>query len=387
MTLVPLKDKKFDCSGCRACEEVCPKHCIKMIEDEHGFVYPLVDKETCIDCHLCKKKCPFMLPYGKNNIMKAYVGILGEDEVKRSASGGAFWAMCQLLIPKGYKVVGAKWDEKFQVIHDVAKTEEQAALFRKSKYVMSNTNGVYKKVKDIIRNGGKVMFTGTPCEVAACKKLVGDNPNLLLVDLVCHGAPGQKLFDQEVAYLQDKHKGYLEHFAFRNKRPINGKVNSRSAFYKINGEKRYVQINDDPFLKGYYSRLFYRPSCMKCVFASSQRVGDITIADAWHINQIYSDLDELSGVSLMLANTGKGAELIDTLKTVLNLREVDVAWAIASNKQLQKPTESHKNRDYFFWLMQRHGFADAVEMATSSTLVGKIRGRLFNMFYRKGNGI
>ena len=46
------------CTGCRACEKVCPKHCISMKPDQEGFLYPDIDNDKCIDCGACKKTCP-----------------------------------------------------------------------------------------------------------------------------------------------------------------------------------------------------------------------------------------------------------------------------------------------------------------------------------------
>lgn len=50
---------KADCSGCNACAEACPKHCIEMISDKKGFLYPKLDTAVCIDCGVCEKVCPF----------------------------------------------------------------------------------------------------------------------------------------------------------------------------------------------------------------------------------------------------------------------------------------------------------------------------------------
>ena len=58
-----LLDNKEHCCGCRACEQVCPKGAITMVEDECGFLYPQIDQKSCIDCGLCLKKCAFQSGY------------------------------------------------------------------------------------------------------------------------------------------------------------------------------------------------------------------------------------------------------------------------------------------------------------------------------------
>lgn len=374
----PLYITKAKCAGCRACAEICPKSCISMIEDKEGFLYPQINEMECIDCQLCKKTCP-LISSQLHSIIKSNVGVHTRENVFKSASGGAFWALCEMLIPMGYAVAGVKFTRDFQVVHDIAFTLEEAESFRKSKYVMSNTNGIYKKVKKLVKAGHKVMFAGTPCEVAACRKIVGDAPNFLLVDLVCHGAPNQRIFDKEILYLQAKYKGKVSFFEFRNKRSFgSGKVNSRSIRYVIEGKEYVSNLEKDPFLKGYYSRLFYRPSCMECQFANPQRVGDITLADAWNVKKKYPDLDDLSGVSLLLFNTVKGLALLPGLISKLHLREVPVNWAVSSNEQLQHPTISHENRDLFFELYKTTEFACAVKKATHKSLFV----RIYNKFCR-----
>ena len=357
-----------ECSGCQACVEVCPKHCITMFKDKEHFVYPFVDENLCIDCHRCEKVCPFK-DCSLNIVQSAAVGVHSrEEEIFKSSSGGAFWALCQILIPQGYVVAGVKWTDDFRVVHDIAYTLEDAQAFRKSKYIMSDTNGVYFKIKSLLKEGRKIMFSGSPCQVAACKKIIGENENLLLVDLVCHGAPNQDIFNKEVEYLEKKHKGKLNYFEFRQKKNIAGKVNSRSARYIIGDKEYIVGINDDPFLKGYYTRLFYRPSCGTCHFARPERIGDITIADAWGVNELFENFNDLSGTSTILFNTDKGNMVKDHLHAYMSLRSVPVQWVIDSNQQLRSPTIMHSNRHVFFSHIEQESIFQAVKLAQPTSI-------------------
>lgn len=368
----PIYTLPSECSGCRACVEVCPKQCITMVKDAERFVYPKIDESACIDCHRCEKVCP-LKDCSLNTILESVVGVHTPEEVFKSASGGAFWALCQVLIPLGYVVAGVKWADGFNVVHDIAYTLEEAEAFRKSKYVMPDTHGVFAKVKALLKEGRKVMFTGSPCQVAACKKFVGNSDNLLLVDLVCHGAPNQDIFDKEVEYLESKHNGKLESFEFRQKKPIEGKVNSRSARYVVDGNEYVVGINNDPFLKGYYTRLFYRPSCGTCHFARPERVGDITIADAWGFDQLNPHYNELKGVSLILINSIKGCNVKYQLESLLDLFSVDNQWAIENNQQLQRPTSMHVKRALFFRKMEENSFNDIIAQIERTTLMNRIK--------------
>lgn len=375
----PIYQRQEDCCGCKACIEACPKQCISIIKDSEHFVYPLVDETACIECHKCEKVCPIKKA-DFNTIKESYAGVHEPSEVFLSASGGAFWALCQILIPKGYIIVGVRWTDNHDVVHDVAYTLEEAQYFRKSKYILSDTNGVFSKVKRLLKDGNKVVFTGSPCQVAACKNFIGVCDNLLLVDLVCHGAPNQDIFNKEVEYLECKHGGKLERFQFRNKKPVSGTINSRSASYKISGKEYLVDMESDPFLKGYYSRLFYRPSCGTCRFAKPERVGDITLADAWGINDLYPELNDLAGVSLVLFNSYKGQMLIHDLKRILNLKKVNTDWAILGNHQLRMPTKMHSKRDTFFASFE-NDFYGAVYSCTRDSFFNRLKKKVKKMVF------
>lgn len=364
------------CTGCRACVDVCPQKCIKMQEDKEHFVYPVIDDEKCIHCNLCEKKCPSNNSKF-NEIKSVLVGLhKNKSIVHESASGGAFWALSQTLIPLGYAIAGVRWNNDFKAVYDIAETLDEAALFRKSKYVAADASGIYMKVKSLLKYK-KVVFTGCPCEVSACRNICGDNDNLLLVDLVCHGAPNQVVFDRYKSEAEHAKNGKISSFYFRNKKPLHGVVNSRSACYSIGDKEYVVGINEDPFLRGYYSRLFYRPSCEHCKFAQPMRVGDITIADAWGVNDLYPDLDELAGVSMILLNTSKGQSLEGILRQNMELKDADKEWAIRSNAQLRKPTEFHSKRKVFFRNLDKLGFNGAVEKACCVGMPRRVAGVLF----------
>lgn len=352
-------------------------HCIQMMKDKEGFVYPVIEESVCIDCKKCIKTCPSNgTIYNKPLSFK--VGVHFPVEVKASASGGAFWALCQILIPLGYVVVGAAWENNFHIVHKIAYTLEEAQAFRKSKYVASNTSGIYQQVKSLVKDGRKVLFSGTPCQVAACKNFVGVNENLLLVDLICHGVPNQDTFDKEVAYLESKHGGKLQSFSFKQKEPVYGIVNSRSAEYTINDRTYRIVPKDDPYLQGYYSRLFYRPSCGSCHYTQVARVGDITIGDAWDIEKIYKDLNSLSGVSLILFNTPRGGNLLPAMQKCMDLRAVTQEWAVNANAQLREPTTMHKNRSSFFVYFDSKPFVENVALCTHRSIMQRVYKKLIS---------
>lgn len=388
--LLPNSIRKTDCCGCRACAEICPKHCISIEADEAGFFYPNINKDTCVGCGLCEKVCPSKFDsFYPNCDVAAYVGTHGNEQVVyESSSGGAFTAICQTLIDQGYTVYGAKYTDDLQVIHDCANTAEGCNAFKKSKYVASDTNGCFGKAAQQLKRGERVLFSGTPCQCAALLKYLEtcrvNTDTLITLSILCRGTPSQKVFDIHRKELEERYGAALTGFTFRSKATINEKLNARSATLTFaDGTVRTVDTATDPFLKAYYNGLSTRASCGACRFARPERMTDITLGDAWGINKLYPDLDPMKGVSLILAATPKGKALVKSLECTMSLTALDTDYALNSQSILRGMTRVHYNRDSFFKLLKKHGRLDlAVAKASKLTLWNRVRGKI--MFYILG---
>lgn len=375
-----IKELNKECCGCAACVDICPKDAISMREDQETFRYPVIDYDKCINCGLCEKTCPLNFSdFQGHDSVDAYVGkYKSEKVIYDSSSGGAFTALYQTLIKAGYVVYGAQYFDHLKVAHGKAVSEQECEKFRKSKYVQSDTEGVFKSVEHDLREGKSVCFSGVSCQCAAlisyldAKKVNRDH--LVTVNILCHGVPSQAIFDKYIEEEEKKESARVLQFRFKNKETgNNNKVDTRTAQVEFSNGHKYIHTRgDDPFLRGYYFRLFYRPSCGVCHFTCKERITDITIADAWGIEKIKPEYKTGEGLSLILFNTEKAKEYLGSVESLMDLEKVPSEWTLTSQGLFSKPTDMHKNREKFFKLWEKKSFRSAVFTCTATNMKQKL---------------
>lgn len=327
-----------DCCGCAACAQRCPKQCISMKEDAEGFLYPTVDTEVCIDCGLCEKVCPELNSGRERQPQKVYAAINKDEKIRlESSSGGVFTALAEQTIDEGGVVFGARFDENWEVVHAYTETKEGLTAFRGSKYVQSRIGNAYKDAERFLRNGRKVLFTGTPCLVMGLKLYLGrDYDNLLTVDFLCHGVPSPKAWrlylKEEVARMCDKNSASshpksliperdapIVGISFRDKHSGWKKYSFALILSKASaaGEKNTVSLStlvENPYLRAFLANLSLRLSCYACPAKSGKSCSDITIGDFWGIARFKPEIDDDKGVSIVL-DFAKGS-VIEELNSV-----------------------------------------------------------------------
>ena len=214
-------DNPSDCCGCTACASVCTHDAITMQPDALGFLYPRVDESKCVDCGLCDKVCAFNDDYDRSlNLPQpdAYGARHKDmDEVATSRSGAAFIAISDWILKHGGAVYGAGYADHFRVVHKRAVTKEERDEFKGSKYVQSDLTGIFRQVKQDLKDGRIVLFSGTPCQTSGLNSFIGKHlrENLYLVDIVCHGVPGPYLWRDFLAYVEKKHGDTVSVVNFR----------------------------------------------------------------------------------------------------------------------------------------------------------------------------
>ncbi len=223
-----------DCCGCTACASVCNHDAITMEPDALGFLYPKVDESRCTDCGLCEKVCAFNNNYDTSlNLPKpdAYAARHKDmDEIMKSRSGAAFAAISDYILEQGGVVYGAGYKDHFRVAHKRATTKEERDEFRGSKYVQSDLSGVFRLIKQDLKNGLTVLFSGTPCQTSGLNSYVGKKlrDNLVLIDIVCHGVPGPYIWRDYLAYLEEKQGDTITMVNFRDKERFGWKAHKET---------------------------------------------------------------------------------------------------------------------------------------------------------------
>ena len=347
--MIKIIDKK-DCCGCGLCASICPKHCIEMIEDEEGFVYPKVNKDLCVNCDLCNKKCPIQSYSSENQKMStcALAYSKNDETRKTSSSGGIFSEIALYILKQSGIVYGASLEEELKVKHIRIDNVEQLEKLKGSKYVQSEMNGVYIDVKKDLEYGKNVLFTGTPCEIAALNSfLKKDYNNLYTCDLICHGVPSYKILKKYLNELEEKQKSNVQKVFFRNK--DDGWANFRMKIFFENGHIYSCQANKDSYMKFFLKNASLRPSCYECKFSKIPRCADLTLGDYWGVEKVHPELKDDKGVSMIVINNDKGEELLSNINNSIVLKKgEDLNDFIKFNPCLCKSVSPNPNREKFF---------------------------------------
>lgn len=292
-----------------------------------------------------------------------------------SRSGGIFTAISDCFLNDGGVVYGCILDANFDAVHVRADNKAERDRMMGSKYIQSNIGDTFKKVRQDIDSGKKVLFTGTSCQVAGLLKYIGKHePNLFCIDIVCHGVPSPKVFHKYIEWQEKKVGSKFVGIDFRNKKDFGWNTHIETLTFE-NGMK----VSSEIFKNLFYEHQCLRPSCYKCIYKSIVHPGDITIADYWGIDKAAPGFNDNKGVSLVLINNISAKELFDKL-TDIEYRECRIEDSMQPPLKAPFPEpkdradfwKDFENRD-FNYIAAKYGKNDILHR--TKQLIKKILGR------------
>ena len=367
--MISISDK-MNCCGCSACASVCPRQCISMQADNEGFLYPIVDKNACIDCSLCENVCPFLNIQRERNPVKVYAAQSKDDELRlKSSSGGIFSLLAAAVIEDGGVVFGVRFDDNWQPVFDYVENTADLYVFRGSKYVQAVIGNAYKDAQTFLKQGRKVLFSGTPCQIAGLKRfLKSEYENLLTVDVVCHGVPSPYVWKKYLHEIimsapradqvkntvlsSSKDIPVITGISFRDKKLGWEKYSFVVRAKSAEGGQNSVLLSDmhleNRFMQAFLSNMILRPSCYNCKVKAGRSGSSITIADFWSVKKYHPEMDDGKGTSLVLVNTQNVGYWINRILPLTEYVESDYGYGVAGNPAIEKSVKIPKYRD-FFW--------------------------------------
>lgn len=394
---------KSKCCGCNACVQRCPKQCIVMHEDEEGFLYPQVDVTLCVDCGLCEKVCPML---AQNDVKKALQIFAAKNKNEhqrlRSSSGGIFILLAEQTIKMGGVVFGARFDKNWEVEHCYVETIEELEPLMRSKYVQSRIGNTYKEAEQFLKEGRRVLFVGTSCQISGLHRFLRkDYNNLLSVDFICHGVPSPGIWRK---YLQEIKNNALQSeatgkntvlpFSLKSMPVITG-INFREKGLGGYGWKKYgfvvhgksplkgdqnsvllsVDFGKDIYMKGFLRNLYLRPSCYNCLVKSGKSQSDLTIGDFWGISKLKPEIDDDKGIGAILVYTHKGIEALGFIscdKIAMTYNDV-----IMENPAIYSSVMLTNNRKRFWqFFFKTNNIKESVNKALISSFMDKVKGKI-----------
>jgi len=339
------------CTGCGACVNICPKDCIKLQYDKHGFLQPYINVSECVSCGKCDAVCPVLNTIEQCNYTApiCYAGWNKDAKVRHdSSSGGVFSALAEYLFSLGGIVCGVVLDDELHPYHTVASTKDDVKRMMGSKYLQSDTKLIFRQVKKALFLNRYVLFSGCSCQIAGLYTFLGNKKfeKLITCEIVCHGVSSISLFNWYKAYLEKKTGSSIVDVDFRSKK-YGWSVSAMDFFY-ANGKKETIKARSNLFMKAFYASLSIRKSCVECNYAKLPRVADFTIGDYWRaVVQNYSKKERQQGISLILINNEKAANVISAIKDKMFLEPITLQDATAENTRIVNLDKVNPKRDEF----------------------------------------
>lgn len=376
--------EKKDCTGCKLCGDICPVGAISFETDKHGFWYPKIS-EKCIECKQCIKQCP-VASFTENmegDFLKVYSAYAKDDNLRlHSTSGGIFGTIAQEYIKAGGVVVGCVYGEDWRSAkHIIADDEYSIDKIIGSKYFQSDTSNIYIKLKKVLESGRRVLFCGTPCQVAAARRYLGKYEDITYIDFICRSINSPLAFKKYIEELEEIYHSKVSKVHLKNKDL--GWQSLATKVYFENGEFSLKDKNVDYWIRGFITKgLYTRPSCNNCKFREiPHRYADLTLGDFWGI-QNQTDENMMKGISVVLVDSKKGFAALDLVKENLILDEYKIEDVLPGNTALKNDPQIAEKQEMFFDLLSSNKFSYCVQKCSYVSPIKRIIGKLKRIINR-----
>ena len=233
-------------------------------------------------------------------------------------------------------------------VHIVTNRVEDVARMCNSKYVQSSTGRCFEEIRELLKQGRPVLFSGTPCQCAACKAVVGDPDNLIALAIICEGTPSPKVWQK---YREAKEKAYgskITEVNFRCKEPIGWSLPYYTVKTDVGISYHEISYHENSFVLGLLQGLTYRNSCYHCAYKGNNSCADIVVGDLWKVDHILLKKSGNKGISALLLNTEKGRLAFEQVAGQYYLEDYPLETVQRNNPPLMKSGEKNPNRERFF---------------------------------------
>lgn len=366
------------CTGCGACEALCPVGAIQRQKGEDGFLYPFAD-DTCISCGKCLKACPANHPKepGSSSHIKVFAMQHKQEEIlSKSSSGGVFYALASSFVENGGIVFGAAMqDGAKRLCHRGVTKKEDLAPLLQSKYLQSDTVTAYSQIKALLSEGKMVLYVSTPCQVQGLKAFLGkDFTGLYTVDFICHGTPSADLWQKYAAYAEKKYHTSLKAVSFRDKKYGWYDFSVRMTFE--NGKCVTEGLHDNLYMRAFLKDLSLRGSCYHCSANCYRSGSDLTLADFWNIERVSSQFSNNKGTSAVLVHSSKGTELLSKIENLFTIEERTPDEILKYNRVLETSVARPASRELYLAEAEKGNFEKADDRYVCTSVKERMKKRV-----------
>lgn len=377
--------RKNLCCGCGGCSVVCPRSAIIIKMDHEGFLYPHLMTESCIECGLCLKICPINQKNAAPSYSeKCYAAYSKNKSLRlKSSSGGVFGELALSVLRKSGIIYGVAMKQADYAYHKRISDEKELTAILGSKYLPSHIENTFELAKKDLNSKKLLLFSGTPCQIAALKSFLGKNyENLITCEVICHGVPSEKVWHKYLTEITaETSLADAQCVSFRDKEY--GWESCQLCIAGNSPERVAIKIKEkhreNIFFKVFLSNLCLRPSCYRCQFRNGISGADISLGDFWGIEKFYPDLNTKDGISAVVVRSEKGVSLLQNIKNELYLQEVSLTEIVAGNPCYLSSSAEPTGRKYF---MKNFGYRKLDDVYSRS-----IRQSLLHQISRKTKDI